>query len=312
MRVRSFVPWVLVASVSLGGLGVGPLLTHGSRASAQAIKEPGWPPPEGAACKPTKTDDEEAKTLYGLAVKAEDTSNYTDAIKYYKDAYKRACNRALLLKNLGRVYEKDAQYAAAVEAYKLYRARGKPAGDELDQIDQKIANLSKKVGPGTEPTGTSTTTTTATPTATETAPTSTATAPATATAAPTATTPAAPLPIAPLIVAGAGAVLLIGGSVVWLGANGTVSEKQDQFNAGNCGDESKPKNLDVCNQLKADGEKAASNRTIGAVVTGIGGAAVIGGLVWFFVAKNKADEPTTALRVTPGPGLFGLGLSGTF
>ena len=39
-----------------------------------------WPPPEGAACKPTKTDDEEAKTLYGLAVKAEDTS-ITDVVK---------------------------------------------------------------------------------------------------------------------------------------------------------------------------------------------------------------------------------------
>lgn len=311
MRVRSFVPWVLVASVSLGGLGVGPLLTHGSRASAQAIKEPGWPPPEGTACKPTKTDDEEAKTLYGLAVKAEDTSNYTDAIKYYKDAYKRACNRALLLKNLGRVYEKDAQYAAAVEAYKLYRARGKPAGDELDQIDQKIANLSKKIGPGTEPTGTTTTTTTtATTTGTETAPTATATAPATATAAPTATTPSAPLPIAPLVVAGAGAVLLIGGSIVWLGANGTVSDKQDQFTANDCS--TAPKSVELCNQLKSDGEKAASNRTIGAVVTGVGGAALIGGLVWFFVAKNKAAEQTTSLRVTPGPGLFGLGLSGTF
>ena len=93
MRARSFVPWVLVATTSLGGLGIGPVL-------AQAIKEPGWPPPEGAACKPSKSDDDEAKTLFGLAAKAEDTSNYTDAIKHYKDAYKRACNRHLLLKNV--------------------------------------------------------------------------------------------------------------------------------------------------------------------------------------------------------------------
>ena len=58
MRTRSFVPWVLVLTSSLGGLGIGPVL-------AQAIKEPGWPPPEGAACKPSKSDDEEAKTLFG-------------------------------------------------------------------------------------------------------------------------------------------------------------------------------------------------------------------------------------------------------
>ena len=229
MRFRSFVPWVLVASTSLGGLGIGPLFAN--RASAQAIKEPGWPPPEGAACKPSKGDDDEAKTLFGLAAKAEDTSNYTDAIKYYKDAYKRACNRHLLLKNLGRAYEKDAQYAGAVEAYKLYRARGKPTGEELDQIDQKIANLSKKVGGGTEPTGTSTSPTT-TSTSTETAaPTTTVTAPptSTSTAAPTATGPSTPLPIAPLVVTGVGGVMLIGGMVVWIGANGTVSDKQDQF-----------------------------------------------------------------------------------
>ncbi len=309
MRVRSFVPWVLVASVSLGGLGIGPLL--GSRASAQAIKEPGWPPAEGAACKPSKTDDDEAKTLFGLAAKAEDTSNYTDAIKYYKDAYKRACNRHLLLKNLGRAYEKDAQYAAAVEAYKLYRARGKPTGEELDQIDQKIANLSKKVGSGTEPTGTAPTTTATT---TETAPTSTVTAVPTATAAPTTTATAngAPLPIAPLIVTGLGGVMLIGGSIVWIGANGTVSEKQDQFTGAGCDQEGRPKNLGLCNQIKSDGEKASTNRTIGAVVAGVGAAAVVGGLVWFFVAKKKAAESPTALQITPGPGLLGLGLSGTF
>jgi hypothetical protein len=304
MRGRSFLPWVLVATTSLGGLGIGPVL-------AQAIKEPGWPPAEGAACKPSKADDDEARTLFQLAEKAENTSNYTDAIKYYKDAYKRACNRHLLLKNLGRAYEKDAQYAAAVEAYKLYRARGKPTGEELDLIDAKIANLSKKV-PETTATPTETTTSTA-PTTTST---TTGTATTTTTAAPTSTeTPSGGgIPIAPLIVTGVGAALLIGGTVVWIGANGTVSDKQDQFAENGCNVEKirLPAQTALCNGIKDDGEKAAGNRTIGAIVAGVGGAAVVGGLVWFFVAKNKSAEPSTALRVTPGPGLFGLGISGSF
>lgn len=313
MRVRSFVPWVLVATTSLGGLGVGPLF---SRAHAQAIKEPGWPPPEGAACKPSAGDDEEAKTLYKLAEKAENTSNYTDAIKYYKDAYRRACNRHLLLKNLGRAYEKDAQYAAAVEAYKLYRARGKPTGEELDLIDAKIANLSKKVGGGTEPTttaptGTGTPTTTAT--GTDTAPTSTAVP--TATAAPT-TTATGPVGgeqkpnIVPWIVAGAGAAIFIGGTIVWISANSTVSDKQDEFTANRCAPPNIPANRDLCQQIKSDGEDASSTRTIGAVVAGVGIAVAAGGVIWALTSKKK--EPAAALRITPGPTFAGIGLSGSF
>lgn len=314
MRVRSFLPWVLVATTSLGGLGIGPLF---NRANAQAIKDPGWPPPDGAACKPSKADDDEARTLFQLAEKAENTSNYTDAIKYYKDAYKRACNRHLLLKNLGRAYEKDAQYAAAVEAYKLYRTRGKPVGEELDLIDAKISNLSKKV-PDTTATPTETTTATAPTTTATTTPTTTTTTTTTATAAPTATSTSpggGGVPVLPLIVTGLGAAMLVGGSVVWIGANGTVSDKQNEFAASGCNVEKPlrlPREVNACNGIKSDGENAASKRTVGAVVAGVGAAAVVGGLVWFFVAKSKSAESSTALRITPGPGLFGLGLSGSF
>ncbi|MBI2388921.1 MAG: tetratricopeptide repeat protein [Deltaproteobacteria bacterium] len=304
MRVRSFVPWLLVLTTSLGGVGIGPVL-------AQAIKEPGWPPPEGAACKPSKADDEEAQTLFKLAVKAEDTSNYTDAIKYYKDAYKRACNRPLLLKNLGRAYEKDAQYAAAVEAYKLYRARGKPTGDELDQLDQKIANLSKKVpGEPTSPAGTDTApTTTATGTGTAVT-TATAEPTATATAAPTTTAaPGGGPGIAPWIVVGAGGALLVVGGIVGLGANKTVSEKQDAFNNAGCN--TSVRNRDLCLSLKDDGEAAASTRTVGWVVAGVGAAAVVGGLVWYFTGQKKAEHKT-GLQITPGPTFAGLGIAGAF
>lgn len=307
MRTRSFVPWVLVLTTSLGGIGVGPVL-------AQAIKEPGWPPADGAACKPTKGDDEEAQTLFKLAVKAEDTSNYTDAIKYYKDAYKRACNKHLLLKNLGRAYEKDAQYAAAVEAYKLFRTRGKPTGEELDQLDQKIANLSKKI-PGGDTATTAPTSTDTAPVGTGTAPTSTATTTATAapTGAPTTapTTPATGGPgIAPWIVVGAGGAIFVVGGLVGLGANGTVSKKQDDFDALGCNVKVTNANRAQCDQLKTQGESAANTRTIGWVMAGVGGAAVIGGLAWYYLG-NKASKKT-ALQITPGPTFAGLGLAGSF
>jgi hypothetical protein len=306
MRTRSFVPWALVLTTSLGGAGVGPAL-------AQTLGEPGWPPPEGAACKPSKGDDDEAQTLFKLAAKAEDTSNYADAIKYYKDAYKRACNKHLLLKNLGRAYEKDAQYAAAVEAYKLYRARGKPTGEDLDLIDQKIANLSKKV-PGAEPSaaasGTSATAGTAAPPPTA-GGTANATPAATVTAAPTTAPAASGGSIVPWVVVGAGGAVFVVGGLVGLGANGTVQSKQTQFDDLGCSTVAgAARNGAQCLSLKKEGENASKTRTIGWVMAGVGGAAVLGGLAWWYFGSKATKK--TALQLTPGPTVAGLGLAGSF
>lgn len=314
MRIRTFVPWVLVATTSLGGLGVGPLL---SRAHAQAIKEPGWPPPEGAACKPSKKDVDEAKTLFQIGKNAHEVSNYADAIRYYKDAYKRDCTAHLLLKNLGKVYEADAQYAAAVEAYKLFRTRGKPTGEELDLLDAKIANLSKKSGGGTgttEPTSTGTTTA---PTSTSTGaattePTTTATT--TSTTEPTSTAPTPgdkPPSLTPWIVAGVGGAVLITGGVIWGVSNSTVSEKQDQFDFNDCRRPKAGAALELCESIKADGESASSTRTVGAVIAVVGLGVAVGGVVWALTSKKKSSTPA-AVQITPGPTFAGIGLSGSF
>lgn len=326
MRPRALVPWTLVVVTALGGaqltIGLGPI---GLRpAVAQAIKEPGWPPPEGAACKPSKKDTEEAKTLFGLGKNAHDTSNYTDAIKYYKDAYKRDCTAHLLLKNLGKVYEADGQYAAAVEVYKLFRARGKPAGEELDLLDAKIANLSKKVAPTTTetaPTGTGTGTGTApTSTGTSTAPTGTGTAAPTETAPTGSSTsiPTTPPPstgpgAGPYVVIGAGGVLTVAGVILGVTGNAKVSSTSDDFNKLNCAKNPLPGDLATCNQLSTDGKSATSRRNLGWVLTGVGIAAVGGGVVWLLLGGKKS-EPTKAGQITlvPGPGTAGIGLAGAF
>ena len=316
MRVRSFVPWVLVAAVATAGSGIGSSL-------AQAINEPGWPPPEGAACKPTKQDTEFAKTLFGLGNTAFQTSNYSDAIKYWKDAYKRDCSAHLLLKNLGKAYEADAQYAAAVEVYKLYRARGAPKGEELDVIDAKIANLSKKI-PATNPTDTAPTTTastTTTTTSTETAPTSTTTA----TIAPTATTTStAPTTskggpgIAPWIVTGAGGALVITGAILWISGNSKLSTAVDNYNSlkdtsgKGCSEKGHSSSIQAqCLSLQDDGNSGKSTRTVGMILTGVGVAAAGAGIAWAILG-SKGSSDSASLVITPGPGVAGLGLSGAF
>lgn len=311
MRVRSFVPWLLVGVFTLGGAGVGTVLAQ------VAVKDSGWPPPEGAACKPSKKDTDEAKTLYTLGNNAYQTSNYTDAIKYWKDAYKRDCSAHLLLKNLGKAYEADAQYAAAVEVYKLYRTRGGPKGEELDLIDQKIANLSKKI-PGGDATGTATApTATATTTASETttAPTATATVVPTATAsvAPTSTTNPPPgngPGIAPWLVVGGGGVMVLVGGILWLGGNSKLSKASDDFAAAKCNVPGHTTSSTVCQAFADDGTSGKNTRTVGIVLTGVGVVAAGAGLAWALVGGGKKDS--ASVNLGPGPGLAGLSLSGAF
>ncbi len=307
MRVRSFVPWLLVGVFTIGGAGVGTVLAQ------VAVKEPGWPPPEGAACKPSKKDTDEAHTLYDLGNNAYQTSNYTDAIKYWKDAYKRDCSAHKLLKNLGKAYEADAQYAAAVEVYKMYRTRGGPKGEELDLIDQKIGNLSKKIPDGT---GTTPTTTT-TATDTSTAPTTTATVVPTSTAsvAPTTTTTMAPPSQGPgvvpwIIVGGGGALVLVGG-VLWLSGNSKLNKASDDFGSANCGVKGHVTAQSVCQGFADDGTSGKNTRTVGIALTSLGVVAAGAGLAWALLGGKK-DSTSASVQLGPGPGLAGLSLSGAF
>ncbi len=326
MRARALAPWSLVVATAVGGASL-PLWFPASftalvdPASAQAIKEPGWPPPEGAACKPSKKEQEEAKTLYGLGKNAHDTSNYGDAIKYYKDAYKRDCTAHILLKNLGKVYEADAQYAAAVEVNKMYRARQKPTGEELDLLDAKIANLSKKAGTagtetappstgtGTAPATTTgpTTTSTGTTTGTTTAPTETTTPVPSGSPPPPSTGPG----VGPYIVMGVGGALVVTGVILGVTGNAKVTSTSDDFNALNCGKAPLPGDRAKCETLATDGKSATNRRNLGWVLTGVGVAAVGGGVVWMLLG-GKSEPKAGKIQIVPGPGLAGIGIAGAF
>lgn len=320
--------WTALAAVVASGIAssaIAPSVAHGEEAS--------WPPPEGTACKPTPKAVEEAKTLFRLGSDAFATSNYTDAIKYWRDAYVRDCTAHVLLKNLGKAYEADGQYGAAVDAYRLYRIRAKITGDELDLIDAKISNLSKRVSATTSatatasPTTTSTSAATTTTTAATTAPTAaTSTAPTT-TASTSASTDAPPPPRAPssgegpgtlpwVLTVGGGAIFL-GGGGVWLWKNSSISSDTTTFNSLNCGTAPKRADVSQCNALQSSVSSASTPRTIGVVgaVAGLGVGAV--GLVLLLTSGSTSDaapaKPGVSF-VTPtfAPGFTGLSIGGAF
>lgn len=319
MRVGRFLPWLMVTATALGGAGIGPVLAQ------NAIREPGWPPPEGAACKPTKVDLDQAKTLFELGDQAWKISNFPDAIKYWKDGYRKACDKHIFLKNLGKALAADGQIAAAIEVYQLYRVRAKPTGEELDQLDATIGNLQKKVGTTattTAPTGTGTTAPTGTGT---TAPTGTATtAPTgTGTTAPTGTATSAPTSTAPpsggskalpvgLMVGGA--VVGVAGAILWGVGNGRVSTASKSFSANNCGDKDKPPTgalRDQCLGWADDGSSGKTTRAAGVVMTGIGVVAAGVGVGLYVLGGDKKKDGAS-IQITPGPGFAGIGLSGSF
>ncbi len=319
MRVGRFVPLLIVTATALGGAaGVGPVHAQ------NAVKEPGWPPPEGAACKPAKVDVEQAKTLFELGDQAWKISNFTDAIKYWKDGYRKACDKHVFLKNLGKAYAADGQYAAAIEVYQLYRVRGKPTGEELDQLDATIANLQKKVGSAPAGTATATSNATAATTTGTTATTSTGEPTGPATAAPTTTATTATtaptngepatggsraLPIGLMI---GGGVVALGGGALALVENGKVSTASSNFTSLDCGIAPKRGNLALCQQYANDGNSAKTARTIGEIMTGVGVVAAVVGVGMYVLGSHDEPKQGATLQIGPGPGLAGIGLSGSF
>jgi hypothetical protein len=123
-----------------------------------------------------------------------------------------------------------------------------------------------------------------------------------------------PYGAAPGVVIGVGAaVMIVGGILIPVGL-GKVTDAQK-----NCTEA--PVGSFTCRN-QADVDAAQSGQTLvpaGKVALGIGAAAVVGGLVWEFLANKpapmEADKPATGrIRISPAisPGMSGALIHGTF
>jgi hypothetical protein len=119
---------------------------------------------------------------------------------------------------------------------------------------------------------------------------------------------------APWIVAGVGAAVAVVGVMSFVGAIKAHDDVASESAAKGCtvgATVTCPAGVDATNlQTNLDGERAMN--VLGAIFTAVGGAALVGGLVWHFL------EPTGPARaglvVTPalGAGYAGLGLAMRF
>jgi hypothetical protein len=202
----------------------------------------------------------------------------------------------LLLKNLARAYELYGQKRQAVVALETFLVREPNSGDK-EQIQRRIEVLKKQIA------------------AEKPVPVAAVPPPAAAAAA---TTPAAPEPdqargkrsIVPLIVAGAGGVILIAGSAMYSKGAKDVTHYEELCPDHDCGTgDDATANAEAAND-------ARSRKTAGGVVAGVGAATLAGGLVWYFMQPRQPVKTGSLQKpmVTPAltPSYAGIALSGAF
>ncbi len=204
-------------------------------------------------------------------------ANYTRALVYWEDAYRRDCTAHKLLLNIATSYQLNGQLENAVTALKTYLTRV-PSAPDRDQVERRLKNLQTKLDEQAA--------------AAPPAPVAPATAPSVV---------SEPLPEetgegrskAALAVTIAGAAVTVGGVIWVMVENANVSDFEnicppDPNNPDNrlC-----PDRDDIPNRAQA----AQNRRTAAIVVASVGAGALVGGFVWYFVSGPKQYEESATL-----------------
>jgi len=260
--------------------------------------------------EPTDAEVQAAKGAFQAGNASFNEADYARAIDYWEDAYRRDCTANPLLLNLARAYELAGRKRQAVVSLETFLTR-EPNSAEKEQINRRVEVLKKKI-------------------AEEDA--AAAAAPPPTTAPPPGPTPppVAPPPAEkahrspwPWVLAG------VGGAAVIVGTIGVI-DNQKKLNdvAAKCPNRQCPAVLtpnpndakdatepDTATINKGNVARKAFDRSV--FIMGVGGAAIAGGVVWWFLDKKSVDKANqTAKRplVVPfvAPQLAGLSVSGAF
>lgn len=248
--------------------------------------------------EPTDAEVAAAKGAFQAGNASFNEADYARALDYWEDAYRRDCTANPLLLNLARAYELAGRKRQAVVALETFVAR-EPNSGEKDQINRRVEVLKKKI-------------------AEEDAAAAAAPPPTPAAPPPPAIPPKTPEPLAhakaspwPWVTMGVGVVGVVVGAVGASSAQKKIDSAAAKCPNRKCPSKNDPA-IDEGNAARKD-----FNRSI--VITTIGGAAIVGGAIWWFLDKKAVDRAnaTGTLErplLTPlvAPQLAGLSLSGAF
>jgi tetratricopeptide (TPR) repeat protein len=278
MRSRQLVTRLLL----LGALSTSALARPASAAT----------PPLPVACTSVSPgESDSAHVRYQAGKEYYDEANYDAAITQFREAYKKDCTKHDLLIIISRAYELKGDRAAAIEALEEYLKRV-PGSRDAPQHRTRVENLRKQVELAQV-----------------------ATAPP-APASPAITPPPPEVrehTVPPWVVAGVGFAGAVTGLVVIL----TAPSLPTGCNAASGQCTSIPGETSTqYEERRSQAGASQTQPTVGAVVLGVGGAVLVGGLLWHFleptgpVARVGGRPPR--LQPQAAPGFAGLSLGGSF
>ena len=262
------------------------------------------------AGKPTQADTEAAHGAYMAGKGSFDEADYTTAINYFKDAYRRDCTKNELLVIIARAYELQGNRREAVHALETYLERV-PTAQDAEVQRRHIANLKRELTEQPPPSAAASAP--PAPSASPSASTSAAPVPTESAPAASTTSPPPPAPahgghsIVPWIaIAAGGAAVVTGGILYGIGGGQVSSAEQVCGTSHQC-----PKGSSAIDQ----GNSGRSNETVGVVVGSIGLGVLAAGIIWHLVEPRGEEQPKAGRPlVTPqvAPGYAGVGLGARF
>jgi hypothetical protein len=303
--------------VSLRSLSLVALIGTAASVPALAQPNPGDAPAlsQYGACasKPSPSDTEAAHGAYMAGKGSFDEADYTTAINYFKDAYRRDCTKNELLIIIARAYELQGNRREAVHALETYLERV-PTAQDAEVQRRHIANLKREIteqpAPVVSASAPPSVSASAAPSVSPTAPSASASVappPSASSSAPP--TDRAGHTVPPWVVVGVGGAALVTGAILYgVGAGQVSTAEQTCPVHGTCPSAS----------AVSTGNSGRTNETVGVVVGAVGLGAVALGLVWHFVEGTRADATPTPATARPlltpqlGPGYAGVGLTGRF
>jgi len=290
---------------SLRGLLAAGTILSSSAGALSADSKTSFPPCTTVA---TEADRKAAQGAFAAGQGSFNEADYSTAITYWRDAYRRDCSAHALLLNLARAYELKGDRPEAVNALETYLQR-KPDAPDADQIRRRIENLKSQMVPATAPPAAPAAPASAAPPSSAQPPTPPPPAPAASPAAvPQPSSDATPSrSVAPLILAGGGGVLAVVGAVVLAGGIKKVNDVEKECPTHSC----------TNGTLAEEGNAGRSQQVLGGALLGVGVAAAGGGLLWYLLSSpsgdtNSASSQHATARPMIGPGFAGISLAGSF
>ncbi len=286
------------------GVTLAGLIAGGSLIAGMALAQDP-PNPFAGECNRTATPEEVegARGAHQAAKQFYERAEYARAIQYWRDVFNFDCNAIGTLLNIANAYERLGDRQNAIFALETYIKRV-PEGTDVSKIQTRVQNL-KELQAQAAASASAAASANAPPPPSASAP----------PPPPSATTPpimVKPYGTTPWAVVGVGAAVGVVGAImlpIGLGKANNTGCKEVSKDNWSCTSEDAKKEAEVGQVLVPAGK----------VALGIGGAAIVGGLVWEFLANNpvpqEPDKPVTGrIRLSPavGPGMTGALIHGTF